>query len=352
MTTPVRPDPAVHETQHHPNRLPLSVDLDHLDFVGDSGPGAFEPKQYSRRTLVRTAGVTAMVGVAATIVVRKYIYPEASPTAGAGTPKVAAVGAKPSSGNTGVPAGTVLTVYQGDMSVTAAGAVIQGLDIRGYVNIRASDVTIKNCVIRGPLVAPSSGSHAMVQQFNPVNTNLLVQDCTLVAQSPNNWTVGIQGSNYTMRRCNISYVVDGADASGLGNVLVDSCYIHDGAYFSPSSTNGDNQTHDDGAQISNGNNIVYSNNFITGFNMSCFMVGQDQGPIIGLKFLNNWLDGGTATINLATKNYPKLSVVITGNRFGRSLPTTYQILAYGADTTKISGNVWDDTGLPITVSGG
>ncbi len=305
-------------------------------------------RQFTRRTLIQTAGVTAVVAAAGTVVTMKWVTSGTAPNAGAAI--TAAVG-KPNASNTGVPTGTKLTLYQGDMSVTKAGSVIEGLDIRGFINIRASNVTIRNCVIRGPVVAPTSGTHCMVQQFDRTNTNLLVEDCEMVAQSPNQWTVGIQGCNYTLRRCDISYVVDGADASGLGNVLVDSCYIHDGSYFTPSSTNSDNQTHNDGAQISNGNNIVYSNNTLTGYNNSSFQVGQDQGPITNLKIMNNWVDGGAATINLANKSYPKVSVVVTGNKFGRSLPNGYQILAYGTDTSHISGNVWEDNGLPVKVLG-
>ncbi len=304
----------------------------------------------TRRRLVTTAAAFLVVAGAV----------EASGRLGgglAGTPVRAplvtgsATRSKPSAGNTGVPQGTDLAVHDGDLLVSADGTLIEGLDIRGVVIIQASDVTIRNCVVRGPVAAPTSGSHALVQQSDPAHTNLLVEDCTLAVQTPNRWTVGVQGCNYTLLRCDISGGVDGADSSGVGNVLVSSCFIHGGAYFTPSTTNSDNQTHSDGAQVSSGSNIVYSNNTITGYEMSCFMVGQDQGQITGLKLLSNWLDGGAAMINLSSKAYPTLSVVIRDNKFGRSRPGTYQILAYGADTSKISNNVWEDNGQPVQVLG-
>ena len=311
-------------------------------------------RQVSRRHLLRTVGSVAAVGVAVGAVgAGRWIFGSSASAAAldAGAAPRAAAGIKPYAGNTGVVPGTVLTQYNGDLVVTTAGAVIQNLDIRGNVNVRASNVTIRNCLIRGAQVAPTSGSFALIMQYSNNITNLVVQDCTLVAQSPNEWTTGIQGTNMTIQRCDISNTVDGIDVMGVGNVLVDSCYIHDGSYFTPSTTHTDNQTHDDGIQITNGTNVVCTNNYITNFAMSCFMVGQDQGPIVGLHIVNNWLDGGTATINLAAKNYGTLKPVITGNRFGRSRVNTFQVLANGAvDQTSITNNIWDDNGLPVRIT--
>jgi hypothetical protein len=309
-------------------------------------------RQLSRRSLLRSAGSVAAVGVAVgTVGAGRWIFgtSAAAATIDAGAARAAA-GIKPVAGNTGVVAGSVLTQYNGDMVVTTAGAVIQNLDIRGNVNVKASNVTIRNCIIRGAAVAPTSGSYALIMQYSNNVTKLVVEDCTLVAQSPNPWTSGIQGTNMTIRRCDISNTVDGIDSMGVGNVLVDCCYIHDGSYFTPSTTHTDNQTHDDGIQITNGTNVVFTNNNITNFFMSCFMVGQDQGPIVGLRIVNNWLDGGTATINLAAKSYGTLKAVVTGNRFGRSRTNSYQILTTGAvDKTTITGNVWDDNGQPVRI---
>lgn len=310
-------------------------------------------RQVSRRHLLRTVGSVAAVGVAVGAVgAGRWVFGSAASatTVEAGATRAAA-GIKPVAGNTGVLPGTVLTQYNGDMIVTTAGAVIQNLDIRGNIKVKANNVTIRNCMIRGNAVAPTSGSYALIMQFSSSILNLVIEDCTLVAQSPNPYTSGIQGSGMTIRRCDISNTVDGVDATGVGNVLVDSCYIHDGSYFTPSTTHADLQTHDDGIQITNGTNVVFTNNNITNFAMSCFMIGQDQGPIVGLRITNNWIDGGTATINMNSKSYSTMKPVITGNRFGRSRTNTYAILAAGSiDLTNVTGNVFDDTGLPVNIT--
>ena len=56
---------------------------------------------------------------------------------------------KPGSTNTGVPVGTALKVYNGDLNVTKDGTVIEALDIRGSVYVHANNVTIKKSLIRG-----------------------------------------------------------------------------------------------------------------------------------------------------------------------------------------------------------
>lgn len=310
-------------------------------------------RQVSRRHLLRTVGSVAAVGVAVGAVgAGRWAFGSTASAAAvdAGAARAAA-GIKPVAGNTGVIPGTVLTQYNGNMVVTTAGAVIQNLDIRGNVTVKANNVTIRNCIIRGVAVAPTSNSYALIMQFSNNYSKLLVEDCTLVAQSPNQWTSGIQGCNMTIRRCDISNTVDGVDAMGMGNVLVDSCYLHDGSYFTPSITHTDLQTHDDGVQITNGTNVVFTNNNITNFAMSTFMVAQAQGPIVGCRIVNNWLDGGTATINLSGNSYGTLRPVITGNRFGRSRVNTYLILAAGpVDLSQVTGNVYDDNGAAVRIT--
>jgi hypothetical protein len=294
-------------------------------------------RSVSRRNFLRTAGVVAGVGaVVAGATASKWAF---GGTAGATTVAAgatrAAAGIKPDASNTGVLPGSVLTQHQGDLIITTAGTVVQNQEILGNVIVRASNVTLRNCIIRGATTPPTSGSYALILQSSNSNTGLVVEDCTLVSQSPNNWTVGVQGCNFTMRRCDVSATVDGIDVSGAGNVLVDSCYIHDGNYFTPSATNNDNQTH----------------NYITRFAMSCFMIGQDQGPITNLRIVNNWLDGGTAQVNINAKSRGTMTPVITGNRFGRSRRNTYQMLLTGTiDRSSISNNVWDDNGQAINIT--
>lgn len=61
-------------------------------------------------------------------------------------------GCWPGPNNTGVPVGTTLTNYTGPCVITEAGTVIDGKTIDCDIDVRASDVTIKNSMINGLLV--------------------------------------------------------------------------------------------------------------------------------------------------------------------------------------------------------
>src|SRR5439155_26481061 len=53
----------------------------------------------------------------------------------------------PDATNTGVPAGTGLTTVNGDLTVCQAGAVVDGKDVHGCVNVKAPHVTVRRSKI-------------------------------------------------------------------------------------------------------------------------------------------------------------------------------------------------------------
>ncbi len=57
----------------------------------------------------------------------------------------------------GVPAGTKLTVSEGNLTVTTPNAVLDSLDIRGFVQVNAPGVVIKNSIVRGRDTAYDKG---------------------------------------------------------------------------------------------------------------------------------------------------------------------------------------------------
>ncbi|HEY3339432.1 MAG TPA: carbohydrate-binding domain-containing protein, partial [Propionicimonas sp.] len=72
----------------------------------------------------------------------------------------------------GVPAGTDLKVVNGDITVTKDGTVIDGIDLRGYVIVKADNVTIQNSVIRGGAAATSTKALIMAW-WQPKNLRIL-----------------------------------------------------------------------------------------------------------------------------------------------------------------------------------
>src|SRR5699024_10014100 len=92
---------------------------------------------------------------------------------------------------TGVPAGTRLKVHKGDLTITKNGTVIDGLDIRGFVRIKASDVTIRNSVIRGR--AYNKDMHLV--QASTGGKRIMIQDTEMYSANPSPYIKGIVGAD-------------------------------------------------------------------------------------------------------------------------------------------------------------
>jgi len=76
--------------------------------------------------------------------------------------------------NTGVPPGTPLKSYEGDLRVTSPGAVISDVSVQGTVEILASDVTIKDSE-----VTTTQGNEGHNIWIGPGAGNVVIQDTTL-----------------------------------------------------------------------------------------------------------------------------------------------------------------------------
>lgn len=118
----------------------------------------------------------------------------------------------PDATNTGVPAGTVLTVRQGDWTITTAGTVINGYDIRGCVYVRANNVVIRNSRIQ-------CNGFSGIAIDNPI-TGVLIEDVDVVMSGLGQH--GIQWRGYTARRVHIA---NGSDCfSANQDVLIEDSF--------------------------------------------------------------------------------------------------------------------------------
>lgn len=266
--------------------------------------------------------------------------------------------AKPTAANTGVPAGTQLTIVNGDQTYATDGQVLSGLDIRGYVQITGKNIVIKNSIIRGgtkPCTMSNAQNSAPLWVRDDAGaTNFTLQDSEI---APSNATACMDGawlSNATLVRVNIHGAVDGIKA--YDNVTVQDSYIHDLAYFAVDPNQGGGETHNDGLQSYECNtNVLISHNNIdlatTQTANAAYQITQDAGrACANIVITNNWLDGGGCTINVAHKVLASLSgVSITGNRFGHNqgFGNCTVLLSTRSILTTYSGNVWDDTGQAI-----
>jgi hypothetical protein len=273
--------------------------------------------------------------------------PAARPTTPA-APRV--TGAKPGPGNTGVPAGTPLTVVTGNQTYSTAGQVISGLDIHGFVKVTAKNVTIRDSVIRGGPNPPCNSSVLWIA----AGASAMVTDTEIAPSNVNACLDGVWANSATLTRMNIHGAVDGVKA--YDNTTIVDSYVHDLAYFTSDPNQNGGPTHNDAVQTYEGNqHIVMRHNT---FDLStttdanaAYQLTQDGGKVAtDIHIDSNWLDGGGCTLNLAHKGgpTPMTGIYVTNNRFGRhSFYNCPILISTQTVLSQNSGNVWDDTGAAI-----
>jgi hypothetical protein len=269
---------------------------------------------------------------------------------------------KPGPTNTGVPAGTSLTVVNGDIIldetwVKANGRALDGMDVAGSVYVRTNNLTIKNSRIRG-----------YINQYYAGNEygQILIQDCEIgPVTGGTSFNAGIQsGHDVTVRRCNIHNLVDGIFMGGA-NWTLEKNYIHH-PYRAPADHSDCLQSEEvtgPGFLTVTCNNFDYSTG-ATGSSDggdSAFMgngVYTDQGhpagtPSLDLSVTDNWFNGGNYTLQITNRWH---SVIVENNKFGQAFRFGPITLGSGgtfgdengaALAWSFSNNTWEDTGVVI-----
>jgi len=259
---------------------------------------------------------------------------------------------KPSAANTGVPAGTALTVQTGNLTITTPGTVIDGKDIRGYVVVKAPNVTIKRSIIRGGEAATSNRPLLAITQAGA--SNFLVEDVTVTPMNPTPYVNGINvNQSGTIRRANISGTVDGIMIYGDG-VRVENSYLHDFVHYLNDPNWGGGPSHDDAIQVQAGTGVQIVGNTLTGAFNAAVMVTQDAGTTKDLAINSNWLDYGGCSINYASNGLYKTGMQANNNRFGRAQRVSGCAIIHNSTKSDLvpTGNVWDDNGQPATIKKG
>ena len=191
--------------------------------------------------------------------------------------------APPSSGgpagpaNTGVPDGTSLTVHNGDLTVTTPGTVIDAMDIRGFLDIRADNVTVKRSLIRGR--DPGNTNLSLVSVFGNTR-NFTITDSTLKPDVRSPMLDGLKGRQFVASRLDVSGTVDTALVFG-DNVTIQNSWFHDTTYFTPFAQQSDNQTHNDNLQIEGGNNIRVTGNTFEEAHNAAIQITQNYARATG-----------------------------------------------------------------------
>lgn len=257
-------------------------------------------------------------------------------------------GGKPTAANTGVPAGTTLTVHDGPLTITKDNTVIDGMDIRGMVKVRANNVTIKNSILRG--TNNQSNSHLL--QNSEGGKNLLVIDSTLSPAYPSPYISGIVGYNYTLKRVDINNVIDQLSVTG-DNILVEDSWFHSNLHYEKDPNWNGKPSHDDNVQISAGNNIVFRNSVLESSKGAAVMITQNYGAVSNVTFDSNWLNGGSCTVNIVERTYgPPAGLVFRNNIFGVDTGIAHCAIIKPITTNvEVENNVFTD-GAPFKFTRG
>lgn len=247
---------------------------------------------------------------------------------------------QPSSTTSGVVAGTALKAYNtsgADLVITQDGTVLDGLDIYGDIKVRAKNVTIKNSRLHGGKAVPASNT-GIVDANSAAVVNLVVQDSTLIPDSPSYYRDGIVGHDYTARRNHIQGTNDGLGifnrpgGPAAANVTAEGNYIHGLTFFSKDPAHSDG-THNDGIQVQGGANIrIAGNNIVADSRPGTGSAPNPRGTHAGIGIMlqqnvaklanvvvdKNWVDDGQTSINIDNGKYSNITVTVTGNKLGRN----------------------------------
>jgi hypothetical protein len=260
----------------------------------------------------------------------------------------------PYTDNTGLTDPNNLTVVNGDTTITAAGATVQNLDVRGTLTIQANNVTVRNCrVWIGAFwgIVVTSGY-----------SGILIEDCEIgkdYVNSSKGILIGAADSTeVTIQRCYIHHVGDGifggtvGDATPKCKLTVQDCYITD-----IRETDGDDnvETIDDhkgdGMEfLGQLTETVIKHNHIEvpTDQTSCLLFDAHWGNMQDVTIENNLLNGAGYTVyTRITEGYTFEGLTIIDNHFGRDY--NFGIHSNNVDSSDLTayGNVWDDTGEAV-----
>lgn len=229
-------------------------------------------------------------------------------------------GFKPSMSNTG-PRISDLKVHDGTFKATEPGMVVEGLHIKGSLQIYADDVTVRDTKI-------SSGAAYPVMMRDGENALFEHIEVDGMESTTNNGCV--YGGDLTIRYSRVHRCTDSAKVHS--DSTWEFNYIYDNQKWGGNS-------HIDGLQSQGARNVVIRGNVIDlpesdGVNSNIFFAA-DRGDIENITIEGNWFNGGYYTVQLLEGDYAVKNARVIDNSFGGEY--RHGILRIQGDVTE-SGN--------------
>jgi hypothetical protein len=221
-------------------------------------------------------------------------------------------------------------VVNGNLSVTTAGAVVDGKDIRGCVVVSAPNVTIRNS-----RVTCTSGSYAVDYYPSGAGT-LTIQDSEISCAYRN--ATGIGELQFVALRVHVYGCENGFDVDR--DATVQDSYVHD--MYEGSSGHGD------GLQSCCGVNLTFRHNTLfPGAQTTSAIITPPSGSS-NFTIDRNLMAGGAATLYCPRDSSTNFRV--TDNRFSKFYYPTGGAYMPWTDCGKVAvnrGNVWAITLVPL-----
>jgi hypothetical protein len=237
----------------------------------------------------------------------------------------------PGPDDTGVPAGTQLSRYDGSLKITKANTTIDGKTIDGCVQVMARNVTIRRSKI--------TCADLVVRVYD--DANLTLEDSELDGQGTG---MALGYGNYTVRRVEIHNINEGPRVSD--NSVIEDSWIHGLV-----RREGD---HQDILQTTGGVAMVVRHNALEAYDPrtkdpfnAAFMLGSETAPqLADLLVEDNLMTGGNYTVNFrddATMH----NIVFRNNTFQRNARYGPVSSQETPGITWASSNVFAETGKPV-----
>lgn len=224
------------------------------------------------------------------------------------------------------------------MTITKPGTVIDGLDVTGCIDVRASNVTIKRTRVRGSCASGTISTG----DFNKY-TNILIEDVEADALKKSSSFPVIAFSGFTCRRCNVH---GGGHGIQLGrNVVVEDSWVHDTASGSGS--------HNNAIAAFSSFDLVFRHNRLECLSSSTCtaalaLLEDGNGPIHDVLAEGNLFIGGGYCVYGGVYGSGSVNIKFKNNAFSRTpLPkcgdygpvTAFKLGGRGNEWT---GNHWND----------
>lgn len=244
----------------------------------------------------------------------------------------------PDASCTGVPSGTTLTPFVGNMSINTAQTVVEGKDIQGCIDVHAPGVIIRKSKI-------ACDNFGVILSHNDYSgTGLLLEDVEISCNNGLGTAVG--DYNITVRRANIHSCQNGFDVDGA--FLIEDSYIHGLIPYDLVT-----DPHVDGVQVTPvGNGVTIRHNTIDGNsdgNSAITTPRVSDGIINNILIQDNLLFGGGYTL-YCQQNGAGNNFRVINNHFSTKYYAT--VGAYAPwidcqDEAQVTGNVYHETGQPV-----